>query len=284
MRAICLGLLLLLTPPARADDPRVLKDIAYGPHARNKLDLSVPVSDKPLPLVIWVHGGGWAAGDKSGGNPAALLLKEGYAVAAINYRLSQHAVYPAQLHDCQRAVRFLREHAKEYNLDADRFGVWGASAGGHLVSLLGTTAGVTDLDGEPDSKVSVKVQAVCNWFGPTDLAGLVVPDDGKNVVAKLMGGPLGEKKELAATADPVNYLDVADTPLLIIHGTVDQLVPLSQSVRLYEAARKKRVPAELIVLEGAGHGDGAFRSGLLDAKHRGATVAFFRKYLMPTAK
>ena len=104
-------------------------------------------------------------------------MGEGYAVASINYRFSQHAVYPAQLHDCQRAVRFLREHAKEYNLDAERFGVWGASAGGHLVALLGTTAGVKELDAEPDSKFSDKVQAVCDWFGPTDLEALVPPTD-----------------------------------------------------------------------------------------------------------
>ena len=280
-RLIALSALLATLPAARAGEPAEHNDLEYGPHERNKLDLTVPASDKPLPLLIWVHGGGWAAGDKSGGNPAKLLMGQGYAVAAINYRFSQHAPYPAQLHDCQAAVRFLRANSKKYNLDPDRFGVWGASAGGHLVALLGTTAGVKELDAEPDSKVSDKVQAVCDWFGPTDLTKLVPPGDAGNVVAKLVGGPLGEKKGVAKTADPVNYLDADDAPLLIVHGTQDPLVPLSQSVYLYEAAKKAGVPCELIVLEGAGHGDGAFRKGLLDAREAGKTAKFFAKYLKP---
>ena len=275
--------LLMLTPQAHAAAPREWKDVAYGPHERNKLDVTSPASETPLPLLVWVHGGGWAAGDKSGGNPAKLLMGQGYAVAAINYRFSQHSAYPAQLHDCQAAIRFLREHAKEYNIDPNRVGVWGASAGGHLVALLGTTAGVKELDGQPDSKISDKVQAVCDWFGPTDLQKLVPPDDANNVVAKLVGGALGSHVEVAKKADPVNYLDADDAPLLIVHGTRDPLVPLSQSVYLYEAARKAKVPAELIVLEGAGHGDAAFRTGLLKEEQGGVTAKFFAKYLKPTA-
>ena len=281
VRPLAIAALLALAPLARAEEPRVLKDVAYGPHKRNKLDITIPQSDKPLPLLIWVHGGGWAAGDKSGDNPALLLMPQGYAVAAINYRLSQQAIYPAQLHDCQQAVRFLREHAKEYNLDPEHFGVWGASAGGHLVALLGTTSGVKELDGQPDSKVSDKVQAVCDWFGPTDLAKLVPPDNADNVVAKLVGGPLGEKKKLAATADPVNYLDKNDAPLLIVHGTKDPLVPLKQSEYLNDAAKKAGVPSELIVIEGGGHGDGGFIKGIRNDANKDKTAAFFAKYLKP---
>src|SRR5688572_31627028 len=124
------------------------KDIAYGDHERQKLDVFVPKADKPLPLVMWVHGGGWEGGSKDGGNPAVGMLYRGYAVAAINYRLSKHAVFPAQIHDVKAAVRFLRSNAKTYNLDPDRFGAAGASAGGHLVVLLGTSCGVKDLEGE----------------------------------------------------------------------------------------------------------------------------------------
>ena len=115
--------------PDAPEGSQVLKDVSYGPHARNKLDLSVPKSDKPLPLVIWVHGGGWEAGDKAL-NPAALLMAKGYATASINYRYSKQAVFPAQLHDCKAAVRFLRDNAKKYNLDPDAFGVWGRRPAG----------------------------------------------------------------------------------------------------------------------------------------------------------
>src|SRR5205823_8686811 len=123
--------------------------LRYGPHLeRNVLDLyRPPKAEGPVPLVIWVHGGGWQNGDKSR-TPALDLLARGYAVASINYRLSQHAPFPAQIHDCKAAVRFLRAHAAEYRLDPDRVGAWGMSAGGHLVALLGTSDGVKELEGD----------------------------------------------------------------------------------------------------------------------------------------
>src|SRR4051794_4436800 len=147
---------------------KVVKDLAYGPHERHKLDLYVPPGNGPLPLVIWVHGGGWEKGSKAGGGPALDLLAKGYAVAAINYRLSQHAVFPAQIEDCKAAVRFLRSIAKEYDRDPDHFGAWGASAGGHLVALLGTTDDQAFPAGPGEKQLSSGVQAVCDWFGPSD--------------------------------------------------------------------------------------------------------------------
>ena len=123
-----------LRPPPIPEGCKVLKDQAYGEHERNKLDLYVPKSDTPLPLVIWIHGGGWEQGSKAGGGPSLDLLRHGYAVASINYRLSKQGIFPAQIEDCQAAVRWLRSHAEEYNLDPDHFGAWGASAGGHLVA------------------------------------------------------------------------------------------------------------------------------------------------------
>src|SRR5204863_10043821 len=119
-------------------------------HERHSLDLYVPKSERPLPLVIWIHGGGWQAGNKA--NPPLLgLTQKGFAVASINYRFSQHAVYPAQIQDCKAAVRFLRKNADKYHLDPDHFGAWGASAGGHLVALLGTSGDAKDL--EPEAAV-----------------------------------------------------------------------------------------------------------------------------------
>jgi acetyl esterase/lipase len=237
-------------PPAGL---KVEKDVAYGDHERQKLNVSVPKSVKPLPLVIWVHGGGWEGGSKDGGNPAAGLLAKGYAVASVNYRYSKHAPFPAQIHDVKAAVRFLRANAKKYNLDPAHFGAVGASAGGHLVALLGTSAGVKDLEGDgnhPDT--SSAVQAVCDVFGPTDLVKLSPP--GKtNAVTRLLGGDTGAKKDLAIKANPITYIDKSDPPVLILHGEKDGLVPVSQSRLLHDALKTAGVESELVVVPGAGH-------------------------------
>lgn len=137
--------------------------------------------EAPLPVVIWVHGGGWETGTKDA-SPAARLVPYGYAAVSISYRFSQVAPYPAQIHDCKAAVRWVRAHAKEYNFDPDRIGVWGASAGGHLVALLGTTAGEQELEGDVGGNLeqSSAVQAVCDWFGPTDIIKLCRMASGEN--------------------------------------------------------------------------------------------------------
>ena len=121
----------------------VLRDLEYVPggHERNRLDLYLPEkAARPRPVILYVHGGGWQGGDKSNG-PALRFASKGYAVASMNYRFSQHATFPAQIYDCKAAVRWLRANARKYGLDADHIGAWGGSAGGHLVALLGTTAG-----------------------------------------------------------------------------------------------------------------------------------------------
>jgi acetyl esterase/lipase len=136
-------------PPKLPEGVKLLRDLQYveGGHDRNRLDLYLPEkAEGRLPVVIWIHGGAWRGGSKDGG-PAVPLSAKGYAVASINYRFSQHAVFPAQIEDCKAAVRWLRANAATYQLDPDHIGVWGASAGGHLVALLGTTAGVKDLEG-----------------------------------------------------------------------------------------------------------------------------------------
>jgi acetyl esterase/lipase len=142
------------------------RDLVYveGGHERHKLDLYLPEkAEGPLPLLIWVHGGGWQNGSKDGCPPLrAGYIERGYAVASINYRLSGHAVFPAQIEDCKAAIRWLRAHAKEYNLDAKRFGVWGSSAGGHLVALIGTSGDVKEFDVGDHLDQSSRVQAVCD--------------------------------------------------------------------------------------------------------------------------
>jgi acetyl esterase/lipase len=250
--------------PAVPPGVKVLRNLPYveNGHERQKLDLYLPEKENsPLPVVVWVHGGGWQGGSKEG-CPAVPMVRKGFAVASINYRLSQHAKFPAQIEDCKAAIRWLRAHAKQYRLDANHIGVWGASAGGHLVALLGTTGDRKAFGtvGE-NTEQSSKVQAVCDWFGPTDLLHLVsLNAKPNNPVTLLLGGPAQENKEKALQASPLTYVAKGDPPFLIMHGDRDPLVPLSQSEEFANALRKARVEVTLRVLKGAGHGGPAFRT------------------------
>jgi acetyl esterase/lipase len=263
------------------------RDLRYGDHKeRNTLDLFVPKSEKPLPLIIWIHGGAWQGGSKDGNNPATQFLAKGYAVAAINYRLSQHAVFPAQIEDCKAAVRFLRANAKKYNLNPDAFGAWGSSAGGHLVALLGTSGDVKELEGKVgDHKdVSSRVQCVVDFFGPTDLTKMgaqsganskIDHDSPNSPESKLVGGAIQQNKNKAAKANPIEFVTKDDPPVLILHGDMDPLVPLAQSEILLEALKKAEVPAELVVIKGGGHGGAGFGT----PENVEKIVKFFDKHL-----
>ncbi len=258
------------------------RDVEYVEkgHAPQKLDLFVPKSEKPLPLVIWIHGGAWQTGGK--GNSAAMFLTtKGYAVASINYRLSQHAVFPAQIEDCKAAVRWLRENAKTYNLDADHFGAWGSSAGGHLVALLGTSGDVKELEGGKVEKTSSRVQCVVDYFGPTDFTKMGGNHDkAGSPESNLVGGPVQEKKEKAKAANPITYVDKDDPPFLIVHGDKDPLVPYSQSELLEAALKEVKVPVELVAIKGGGHGGPEF---FAPPKQK-LVEEFFGKHLTAKAK
>lgn len=263
------------------------RDVEYvkrtNPDWTGKLDIYLPkgaaaTDEKPRPVVVWVHGGAWQMGSKNR-CPALFLVPRGYAVVSINYRLSQVAPFPAQLHDCKAAIRFLRANAKKYNLDPKRIGVWGASAGGHLVSLLGTVADDKALEADKAAPVHAdqdsRVQAVCNFFGPTDMLKLIPPlsrDDPKNPVAKLLGGAVKDKIDLAKKASPTTHVTKDDAPHLFMHGDRDQLVPLEQSELLNAALKKLGVETSLHVVKGAGHGFGG-----ADVVRR--VSAFFDKHL-----
>jgi acetyl esterase/lipase len=257
----------------------VEKNIAYGPHERNKLDIYVPAGDGPFPLLVWVHGGAWRAGSKDGNVFGLPMLAKGYAVASINYRYTNHAIYPAQIHDCKGAIRFLRASAKKYKLDEKHFGVSGGSAGGHLVALLGTTGGVDELEGDVggNSKFSSRVQAVCDIFGPTDIhrmgdsAGF--PKE-THPIRQLLGGTVDEKKELCDQASPVKFVTKDDAPFIILHGTKDPLVPVEQSQLMHDELKKGGVESTLIVIEGAGHDGKVFTPDSLKR-----VEAFFDKHL-----
>lgn len=250
-------------PAPPSNEPNVYRDLAYitDGHPRQKLDLYLPHSENKLPLIIWIHGGAWLAGSKDDFVPRD-YLSDGYAIASINYRLSQHAQYPAQIEDCKAAVRWLRAHSESYNFDPKRFGAWGPSAGGHLAALLGTTGDTTSFDVGEYLNESSAVQAVVDYFGPTDFlqmddhrpAGGMPHDPTNSPESKLIGGPIQENKEMAAKANPMTYVTQNDPPFLIIHGDSDPLVPHHQSEILENALKETGVPVSLYIVKGGGHG------------------------------
>ena len=266
--------------PKLPEGTTVEKDLAYGKHERNKLDIAVPKGSGPFPLLVWIHGGGWEGGDKAGFGAFAGQVARGYAVASINYRYSKHAVFPAQIHDAKAAVRYLRANAKKYNFDPEKFGVGGGSAGGHLAALLGTSGGVKELEGDDKAKPEdSRVQAVFDLFGPNDLAKLSPAGAPANAVTRLLGGDTGETKTLAETGTPQKYITKDDPPFLIMHGDVDKIVPVAQSKELHAALKEAGVESELIVMKGAGHGPGVGTPTNIQKMG-----AFFDKHLKPAKK
>jgi len=268
------------------------KDLAYATiSSAQKLDLYIPTSgDGPFPVVVMVHGGGFMFGDKADGaglTGVDQLLAAGYAVASINYRLSGEAIYPAQIYDAKAAVRFLRMNAETYHLNPDQFGAWGASAGGNLVSLLGTTCGVAELEGAElgNADQSSCVQAVVDWFGPIDFLKMqeqlteagcsAKTDNASSPESKLVGAAIQTVPEKVALTNPMNYITADDAPFFIENGTADCNIPPAQNKNLADALRAV-IGADKVVyvsLEGAGHGGSQFETdenlkqviGFLDA-------------------
>jgi len=267
------------------------RDLVYEViHGRKlPLDLYRPKSTNPTALVIWIHGGGWKSGSKAGGGPAVLqLLQRGYAVASVEYRLSGEAVFPAAIEDCKAAVSFLRLHADKYNLDPKRFGVWGSSAGGHLVSLLGTTNDVDQFDTHPVTrKASSKVQAVCNWFGPSDFLRMndfpsrINHDAADSPESRFIGAAIQTSPEKVQRANPANYASSGDPPFLHLHGDKDQLVPFNQSEILHAALKSSGVETTLYKVVGGGHGFGGSKDSRDELIEK--SIQFFDSKLRPDA-
>jgi acetyl esterase/lipase len=244
------------------------KNLAYVTHGgpSQTLDLYAPKKAKDVPLVVWIHGGAFFFGSKEG-FPAELvplhLLLEGYAVASINYRLSPEAVFPAQLEDCKAAVRWLRAHADEFGIDPNRIGVWGASAGGNLAALVGTTGEIRDFEVGENLGYSSRVQAVCDFFGPTDFLQIDANrlPDGQihnapdSPESKLVGGPIQDNPDKVRRVNPITYVTKSAPPFLIVHGTLDRLVPFNQSQLLVAALKAAGASVKFHPVEGGGHGE-----------------------------
>ena len=243
--------------------------VAFG-YRPLQLDVWVPPTATPAPLVVWVHGGAFMMGDRRH-LPETLrpdqvfeaLLEAGLAVATIDYRHALEAPFPAQLHDAKAAVRYLRAHADELGISTDRIGAWGESAGGHIAALLGLTAHRPDLEGAhgvvgPSSAVDV----VVDWYGLADLETMPRQDPPPQIAALLpeeMRVPpedhllRGLEGQTRADASPVTHVTPGSPPFLLLHGTADWLVPYGQSRQLAAAMTAAGAPVELVPIEGAGH-------------------------------
>lgn len=289
-RLIVLFLLLTATVVAQPqkngaalpDSVESLRNIEYSkPNGISlKLDIHRPKkSFGRCPVIVFVHGGGWKNGSRASGEKnAAWLAAEGFSVVSISYRLTDVAKWPAQIDDCYEAVRWVRRNADKYNFAPDHIAAWGTSAGGHLVTLMGTRSCPHDED------VSSRVQAVCDWFGPSDLLsmppnnvgdGRTEQDVANSNGAKLLGATVRDVPEMAHDASGLYHVTSDDCPFLIMHGSEDPGVPLSQSQTLHNKLQSANIDSTLHIVEGAGHGGKLFQTP--DTKR--IVLAFFTKQL-----
>lgn len=219
-------------------------------------------SDRPLPIVVHIHGGGWSGGDKATYTPraAALAATGDYAAASVGYRLSGEVKWPAQIYDCKAAIRWLHAHAKELNIDPERIGVTGASAGGHLVTLLGVTNGNRELEGiiGENTSASSRVTCVINFCGPQDMGAPLMQGEAAKkddpAVAGLVGGPLAEHADAVKACSPLTYVSKDAVPIMTVHGTQDGRVDYKHAEWLDAALKKAGATSYLVPMQGAGHG------------------------------
>ncbi len=237
------------------------------------------VTAKPLPVILWLHGGTWFSGNKNGfgSNYAASMIKYGFAVVCANYVTTDR--FPAQLHNCKAAVRWIRANGSKYNLDTSKIAVWGEGAGGHLAALLGTTGGVktatignvtVEIEGNlGNNEYSSRVEAVVDLYGPTDFLKMdeqTIEDCASPVVhnlptspeALLLGAAIPTIPDKVKAANPISYITPDDPPFLIQHGNADCNVPFNQSELLDEALNKAGVQSTLDLLDGYRHWDSGF--------------------------
>ena len=269
---------------------KAYRDVTYQtiPGYRPQIvDIYVPASKGPHPLILYIHGGGWIGGHtRHSGALAdfptvlASLASEGFAVASLEYRLSGEARFPAQLQDSNAALRFLRSKAGDYGIDPTRVGVWGGSAGGHLAALTAVTCRDTALD--PAAAGDGCVQAAVTWYGVYDFRGMTATPDGNAAGGKLLGCDATCPADKIAAVSPVTYINAKDPPFLLIHGEEDKVVPVAQS-RLGEAAlRKAGVKVESIYIPAVDHsfiGKTPQDTRAATLKATNATFDFFHKTL-----
>lgn len=222
-----------------------------------KMDVMYPrtLGEKPMPVAVYIHGGGWTSGDKAGGAGSLdthEILARGYVVVSLNYRLAPEYKWPAQITDVKCAIRHLRANAAMYKIDPNKIGVWGGSAGGHLVAMLGTTDKSAGFDAGEYLDQSSRVQAVVDLFGPADLPAMFTSN--AQVVAGRIFGSTSRDDSILVKASPVTYITPDDPPFLILQGDQDHVVPMEQSQILHDRLKAGGVQSTLVIVKNAGHG------------------------------
>ncbi len=292
---IFLSISVLAQNPITDTIQRKWLDVPYAKASRSqKLDIYLPdEGNGPFPVIVSIHGGAFKSGDKGDNQVTPMLegLKRGYAVVSINYRLSPEAIFPAQIYDVKAAVRWIKANSRTYKLDQDKIAAWGASAGGYLSALLGTSGGVLELEdlsmGHPGK--NSRIQAVVDWFGPTDFLKMddqlkeskvknpqihSVPDSPES---ELIGENLEDDPDLVRKVNPETYITIYDPPFFIQHGAIDHLVPYQQSANLASKLEsiigKDKVTFEL--LEDNDHGGPGFTT----EENINKVFVFLDKYL-----
>lgn len=268
-------------PAAAPPEIEFRPNVEYGTAGEIKLTLNLAMQkpgDALRPAILYIHGGGWAAGNKDQLNEAIkLAAKQGYVAVTIGYRFAPQHVFPAQVEDVKCAARWLRAHAGELKLDPERLGAIGFSAGAHLSMMLGTMDKEDGFEGEggwPDQ--SSKVQAVVSYFGPTNFVS-EYPEITRGIVKRFIGGTQTEKLEQYRKASPVTYVDKRDAPMLLFQGTEDLLVPYEQAFQMTRALTDAKVPGRVEFLIGAHHGWG----GKEVERTQREAMSFFDQWLKP---
>lgn len=288
LRVICLWLLISVACSpvyGRPDQPRVTLDTSYGTAdgVTLRMDVYRPASagDK-RPGVLLIHGGGWSAGDKKFYAPLGQALAvKGYVVFSLNYRLLPKYRYPACLDDVQRAVRYVRAHAADYQLDPDRIGALGDSAGGYLAAMLGTrdTRDNSDTD---LARYSSRVRCVVDFYAPTNFDIPRSSPDANPLAVQIVTAFLGKTPEqdpdLYKSSSVLPYVDKQSAPFLILHGTSDFLVAVSQSTQLHDALKAAGVDSTLLLAYKYNHG---FLRPASPLSFGAAAIEFLNRYLKP---
>ena len=270
--------------------PGIVKhaNLAYAEIDGRELVLDVYAQEhrpeRPVPVVVWVHGGGWRGGSKDRINRSLPILEHGFGLVSVGYRLSGEALFPAAIADVKAALRWVRANATKYGYDPQRVGAWGSSAGGHLVALLGTAHEVSEWDRlhEENADISSRPDAVCNWFGPTDFLrmndfpGRIDHDAADSPESRFIGAPIQQHPAKVQRANPITYVTADDPPMLHMHGEKDQSVPYNQSELLHAAMQSADLDTTLYKVRNADHG---FRNMQGDTPQSlmAMVVAFFER-------
>lgn len=285
LQALLLSLMLTSAPTlAQAD---TMHDIVFAAvdGLQLKLDLYLPDATA-APLVVYVHGGAWRAGDKTAGAAfAERLVATGFAVASLDFRQSTQAPFPANVHDIKAGIRFLRAHAADYGYDATRIAIAGESSGAHLALVAGLSAGMAELEGSVGSDLSASsaVQAILAYFPATDLSTILAQSTPFGLSVRepslqlLLGGTPEEQPVLARLASPVSLVRPESPPLYLLHGDRDPQMPINQSLQLWGVYKDLGLDVSFAPVHGAAHGGALF----FEESQQAAVVAFLRRTLQP---